>query len=126
MRNWSLHQQDVLDTFLHGILKDRVYMRQPLSYKDRDKPEFVCQLRKWIYDLKQSPKAWFHRLHNFIIILGFKKSLFDQSLFVFIDRRVTTTYFLVYVDDIMLATSLTKFITNMIKAPTSEFTIKEL
>lgn len=59
--NWSLCQLDVSNTFLHGILEDKVYMRQPPNYRDKERPYFVCRLLKLIYGLKQSPRVWFHR-----------------------------------------------------------------
>jgi hypothetical protein len=49
---WSMRQLDVQNTFLHGVLKEEVYMRQPPGYENRENPDFVCQLDKTIYGLK--------------------------------------------------------------------------
>lgn len=35
-RGWSLDQLDVNDVFLHRVLKDNVYVVQPLGFVDRD------------------------------------------------------------------------------------------
>lgn len=57
--------------------------------------------------------------------INFKESLFDQSLFIFFENNVTT-YFLVYVNDIMLTSSSKQFIAMIIKKLGSEFVLKDL
>jgi len=59
--NWHLKQPDVWNTFLHGILKEEVYMTQPPGYVDPQYPGYVCRLQKSLYWLKKAPRAWFER-----------------------------------------------------------------
>jgi hypothetical protein len=61
-RGWSLRQLDVKNTFLHGVLEEEVYMKQPLRFEDPHTPHFICKLDKTFYGLKQAPHAWFPRL----------------------------------------------------------------
>ena len=61
-RGWSLRQLDVQNVFLHGVLEEEVYMRQPPGYVDKKRPNYVCKLDKALYGLKQAPRAWHARL----------------------------------------------------------------
>ena len=83
--DWPLQQFDVKNTFLHGELSEEVYMDFPLGCLI---PEVhcrkVCKLKKSLYGLKQSPRAWFGR---------FTKSM--RSL-------LCITALIVYVDDIVV------------------------
>ena len=50
--DWSLHQFDVKNAFLHGDLEEEVYMDIPPNFKILVKNECVCRLQKVLYGLK--------------------------------------------------------------------------
>lgn len=79
--SWKLHQLDVKNAFLHGILQEKVYMAQPQGFVNPMYPTHVCKLHKSLYGLKQAPKA-FERFTSFLPSVGFKASQADYSLFV--------------------------------------------
>ncbi|GAA0149673.1 hypothetical protein LIER_43069 [Lithospermum erythrorhizon] len=104
---WDIRQIDVNKAFVHGILSEKVYMRQPPGFKDASNPSHVCKLHKAIYDLKQAPRTWFHKLSTRLIQISFQASTSDASLFI---RRSddSVLFLLRYVDDILITDLVSK------------------
>ena len=100
---WPLFQLDVKNAFLYGDLKEQVYMEQPPGYIAQGE-NIVCRLRKAIYGLKQSPRAWFEKFSMIISGIEFACCHSDHSVFV---RRTKSSSVIlaVYVDDILLTGS---------------------
>jgi hypothetical protein len=103
-QGWSLRQLDVQNMFLHGVLEEEVYMKQPPGYESKENSHYVCKLDKAIYGLKQASRAWYSRLSSKLQSLGFHPSKGDTSLFFFKNHDVTM-YVFIYVDDIIVASS---------------------
>ena len=70
-RGFKVYQMDVKFSFLNVILDEEVYIEQPEGFVDPDKRDMVCKLHKALYGLKQDPRAWYERLHNYLIQIGF-------------------------------------------------------
>jgi Reverse transcriptase (RNA-dependent DNA polymerase) len=104
--NWPIKQFDITNTFLNGDLNEQVYMHQPQGFINFSHSDYVCLLYKSLYDLKQAPQAWFQKLSDSLLQLGFKSSSYDPSLFLS-HFHGHVTLILVYVDDILVIGSST-------------------
>ncbi|XP_071679843.1 uncharacterized protein [Lolium perenne] len=124
-RGWNLRQLDVKNAFLHGVLEENVYMRQPPGYEVKGKTQYICKLDKALYGLKQAPRAWFSRLSTKLQALGFRASKADTSLF-FYSKRNISIFVLIYVDDIIVASSCHKATSALLRDLQKEFALKDL
>ena len=122
---WPLRQLDISNAFLHGFLKENVYMAQPQGFIDPLRPHHVCKLHKSLYGLKQAPRAWFERFTTQLETLGFHASTADPSLFTF-KANHDTLYLLLYVDDIIITGTSPSLITNLIHKLQNTFELKDL
>ena len=84
----------------------------------------VCKLHKALYGLKQAPRAWFERLAAALHEFDFVGSKCDPSLFVY-SQTGTTTYILVYVDDIIITGNSSKLIDTIVSKLNAEFALKD-
>ena len=46
----------------------------------------VCRLHKALYGWKQAPRAWYKRLHNYLIKIGFEKTNDKYNLYLKIEK----------------------------------------
>ena len=80
----------------------------------------MLRLKKDLYGLKQSPRAWYDRLTHYLLNRGFKRGYADQTLFVKNDEA----YLLVaqvYVDDIVFGATIDARATEFSKEMKKEF-----
>lgn len=85
----------------------------------------MCKLDKALYGLKQAPRAWYARLCSKLIQVGFQPSKGDTSLFYY-NKVGVTVYVLVYVDDIIVASSAADATKALLKDLEKEFALKDL
>ncbi|PNX93512.1 histone deacetylase, partial [Trifolium pratense] len=121
---WSVQQIDINNAFLNGLLQEEVYMSQPAGFEASDKT-LVCKLHKSLYGLKQAPRAWYERLTQTLLQMGFVKSKCDPSLLVH-HQHGACTYVLVYVDDILITGSDSQLVKDLIHKLNIKFALKQL
>nr|GEV55651.1 retrovirus-related Pol polyprotein from transposon TNT 1-94 [Tanacetum cinerariifolium] len=65
-KSFTVFQMDVKTPFLHGKLKEDMYVYQPEGFIDAGHPSHVYKLKKALYGLKQALRAW-----SMLMILSF-------------------------------------------------------
>ncbi|BET02421.1 Retrotransposon protein [Nesidiocoris tenuis] len=97
--NYEMEQMDVKTAFLHGDLKETIFMNLPEEMAEKN---HVCKLNRSIYGLKQSPKNWYEKFDEFMLKENFKRSYHDSCLYSKITPKFKI-YCFIYVDDLIIA-----------------------
>ncbi|KAG7594051.1 Integrase catalytic core [Arabidopsis thaliana x Arabidopsis arenosa] len=98
---WEIHHLDVKTAFLHGELKENVYVYQPEGFEREESRNRVYKLNKALYGLRQAPRAWNNKLNHILLELQFVKCSKEPTVY----RREVKEHVLiiaVYVDDIFV------------------------
>ncbi|KAL6331766.1 hypothetical protein AAG906_020105 [Vitis piasezkii] len=86
----------------------------------------VCKLNKALYDLKQSPRAWFGRFAKAMKNIGYCQSQGDHTLFIRHSEKGRIMALIVYVDDIVVTGDDWEEMEKLKKKLANEFKIKDL
>ncbi|RVW78235.1 Retrovirus-related Pol polyprotein from transposon TNT 1-94 [Vitis vinifera] len=123
-RDWSLHQMDVNNAFLHGDLHEENICLYRQGFGDREE-NLVCHLHKSLYGLKQASRQWFAKFSKAIRSVGYAQSRADYSLFTRKQGK-SFTALLIYVDDILIIGNDPMSIATTKKFMHSHFHLKDL
>jgi hypothetical protein len=122
----ELEQLDVKTAFLHGELEETIYMHQPDGFIVEGKEDHVCQLRRSLYGLKQSPRQWYKRFDSFMIRHGYTRSSYDSCVYYRQLADGSFVYLLLYVDDMLIAAKSMLEIKRLKSLLGDEFEMKDL
>ena len=86
----------------------------------------VCKLKKSLYGLKQSPRAWFERFTQFVKNQGYVQAQSDHTMFIKHSNDGKIAILIVYVDDIILTGDHVTEMDRLKKSLALEFEIKDL
>jgi hypothetical protein len=100
-------------------------MKRPPDFVSTEFPSYHCKLDKALYGLKQAPRAWYSRLSDKFQSLGFLPSKADRSLFHY-HKGSVTIFLLIYVDDIIIASSSSTVVEALLRDLKSNFALKDL
>ena len=98
---WEVHHLDVKTAFLHGELKETVYVTQPEGFEKKGEENKVYRLEKALYGLRKAPRAWNNKLNAILCELKFTKCAKEPPVY----RKLVNGDLLVvavYVDDLFV------------------------
>jgi hypothetical protein len=121
----ELHQMDVKTAFLNGDLLENVYMAQPKGFAVKRKEHMRCHLRKSIYELKQASRQWYLKFDETIRSFDFKENEEDNCIYAKF-RNWKIIFLILYVDDILLASSDVSLLLETKRFLSSNFDMKDL
>ena len=101
-------------------------MEQPLGFVAQGKSGLVFRLCRSLYDLKQSPRAWFGCFSFVVQEFGMNRSTLNHSVFYHHTSLGQCIYLMVYVDDIVITSSDEDDIRKLKQHLFSNFQTKDL
>ena len=114
------------NAFLHGELSEEIYMDPLLgSILPVKHSQKVCKLKKSLYGLKKSLKAWFGRFTKAMKFFGYHQSNSDHTLFLK-KQQGKITALIVYVDDMVVTRNDPEESKALQKYLSEEFEMKDL
>ena len=114
---------DVKGDFIHGDLHEEIYMQYPEGFIHD--PSLVCRLRKSLYGLKQSPRAWYAKMDNFMLLLGFEICKYDPNVCLQHVGELLKVIVL-YVYDLLIIVRCTKETRSIKSSLHNEFSMTDL
>ena len=85
----------------------------------------MCRLRKSLYGLKQSPRAWYAKIDGFLMSLSFVQCKYNPNVYL----KLIHGYFMIiffYVDDLLITGSSKKEIASLKDAMNHAFSMTDL
>ncbi|CAH2103269.1 unnamed protein product [Euphydryas editha] len=121
--NFEITHFDVTTAFLNGFLDENVYMQVPCNLKCKENS--VLKLKRAIYGLKQSARAWNKRIDDCLLKLNFVKSKLEPCLY---SKKCKKGQIIVavFVDDFFIFSTCKDLTEELRKNLESKFKIKDL
>jgi hypothetical protein len=123
---WTCHHLDVKTAFLNSQLSETVLMYQPPGFTTPgEQADWLCLLRRALYGLRQSPRAWYGRIDTYLRKLGLTRNPADHNLY-HLQEGGLILILVLYVDDLMISGNHTSKIHWLIQQLEGEFEMTNL
>ncbi|CAI7779433.1 unnamed protein product [Closterium sp. NIES-54] len=106
--DYELHSLDISTAFLQGSLHKEIWLRCPPGFTGSFPAGTQWSLWQPVYGLRQAPRERHDTLKTTLAALGFASLTADPSLFLRTETSLPPFYILVYVDDLVFATTDTE------------------
>lgn len=119
-----LRSLDISNALLKGDLEEDIYMEQPEGFVEKNS-DWVLQLIRAIYGLKQASRQWNKKLHSVHINMGFKRLESDRSVYIY-EKNGLRIMMPIFVDDITLASKSQKVLDDNVAELANRFPLRDL
>ena len=99
-------------------------MAQSKGFVVEEKERMRCRLKKSIYGLKQASRQWYLKFDNTIRKFGFQENIEDNCIYTKF-KNGKFIFLILYVDDILLASSDVNLLLKTKKFLSSNFDMKD-
>lgn len=123
--NLDITHLDVTTAFLNGDLEETIFMQKPEGFPDSQANGKVLKLKKAIYGLKQSSRAWYKKVDDCLLGIGYKRSKVESCLYTKINNGCITIVTL-YVDDFFVFSNDVLETVNLKQVLSSKFKLKDM
>jgi hypothetical protein len=125
--NWELANMDVNSAFLNSHITEEVYVVQPNGFEETgpNGEKLVCRMQKCLYGLKQAPRNWNAVIDAWMVSYGFAISAADPCVYVY-HSNLSTLVVMLWVDDLIIAGSNQKTLSDFKSAISRRFKMKDL
>ncbi|CAI7800367.1 unnamed protein product [Closterium sp. NIES-54] len=120
----NLMQLDMKNAFLQSKLDRVLYMYQPDYFNDGTGR--VCKLLKSLYDLKKLQLLWYRALDGVLLGAGWKRSQVNTMLYFKVGDDKVTCWVLVYVDNLLAASSSAAMLKELKELLEAAFELREI
>ena len=109
-----LYGLDIFGAFITAHIDSPVFVQLPSGVlpPDSEGNPPIWDLRRTLYGLNRSPKAFYDQLTSHLVDHGYKRSDQDQCLFFRLDPNGHKIYFCIHVDDFAIAATTQDLIMN--------------
>ena len=122
----ELEQMDVKTAFLHGDLKEEIYMTQSEGFEVEGKEQLVCMLKKSLYGLKQATRQWYKKFDSFMVSHGYRRTAANRCVYICKFGNGKFIILLLYVDDMLIVGHDSKIIDRLKRDMSKTFDMKDL
>ena len=116
---------DVKTAFLNGFIKEELYMMQPEGFVNPKGANKICKLQWSINGLVQASRSWNRRFDKMIKAYSFIQTYGEACIYRKVSRS-TTTFLILYVDDILLIGNDIEFLDSIKGYLNKSFSMKYL
>jgi hypothetical protein len=102
--DYELTQIDVKTPYLYGTIDETTWMEQPKGFEEPGKEDWVWELKKGLYGIKQGGRLWNKHMDSWMKAIGFTQLSVEHCIY-YRKRESGTIFAAVHVDDFTVAAS---------------------